>query len=115
MESRNGWILQIQGSVVDVGFPKGFAPAIYEALLVERNNERPLVLEVEKILPDDVVRCVAMDSTDGLQRDMAVTRTNAPIQVPVGEGTLGRVLNVLGEPVDNKGLLSNSSRSTRFR
>lgn len=103
MESRNGWILQIQGSVVDVGFPKGFAPAIYEALLVERNNERPLVLEVEKILPDDVVRCVAMDSTDGLQRDMAVTRTNAPIQVPVGEGTLGRVLNVLGEPVDNKG------------
>lgn len=103
MESLNGWILQIQGSVVDVGFPQGVTPAIYEALLVERTNEHPLVLEVEKILPNDVVRCVAMDSTDGLQRDMAVTRTNAPIQVPVGEGTLGRVLNVLGEPVDNKG------------
>ncbi len=103
MESNNGWILQIQGSVVDVGFPQGVVPAIYEALLVERKNEHPLVLEVEKLLPDDVVRCVAMDSTDGLQREMAVTRTNAPIRVPVGEETLGRVLNVLGEAVDQKG------------
>ncbi len=103
MELMKGWILQVLGSVVDVGFPQGMTPAIYEALSVERKNEHPLILEVEKILPNDVVRCVAMDSTDGLQRDMPVTATNAPIRVPVGEATLGRVLNVLGEPVDNKG------------
>ena len=103
MGSGNGWILQIQGSVVDVGFPTGKAPAIYEALTVERKNEQPLVLEVEKLLENDVARCVSMDSTDGLQRGMSVIRTDAPISVPVGMGTLGRVLNVLGQPVDNKG------------
>lgn len=103
MELDNGWILQVQGSVVDVEFPKGVIPAIYEALLVERKDGQALVLEVEKLLPDNVVRCVAMDSTDGLQREMAVKRTNSPIQVPVGDATLGRVLNVLGQPVDNKG------------
>lgn len=103
MEIGQGWILQIQGSVVDVGFPKGNAPAIYEALTVERKDGSPLILEVEKLLSDNVVRCVAMDTTDGLQRDMTVVRTEAPIRVPVGEETLGRVLNVLGQPVDNKG------------
>jgi F-type H+-transporting ATPase subunit beta len=103
MGSENGWILQIQGSVVDVGFPSGNAPAIFEALTVERKNEQPLVLEVEKLLENDVARCVSMDSTDGLQRGMPVARTEAPISVPVGMGTLGRVVNVLGQPVDNKG------------
>ncbi len=103
MESENGWILQILGSVVDVRFPKGNVPAIYEALVVERADGQQLVLEVEKLLSDNVVRCVAMDTTDGLQRDMTVVRTNAPIKVPVGEETLGRILNVLGQPVDNKG------------
>ncbi len=103
MERKNGRILQIQGSVVDVDFPKGEAPSIYEALTVDRENESPLVLEVEKLLADDVVRCVAMDSTDGLRRDLIVKKTGSPISVPVGPETLGRVLNVLGEPVDNKG------------
>mgnify|MGYP001133881189 CR=1 FL=1 len=103
MKNENGRILQIQGSVVDVAFIEGVEPAIYEALTVERESENPLVLEVEKLLENNVVRCVAMDSTDGLKRDMQVARTYLPIQVPVGEATLGRVLNVLGQPVDNKG------------
>ncbi len=106
MESGNGWILQILGSVVDVGFPKGKVPAIYEALTVEKADGQLLVLEVEKLLSDNVVRCVAMDTTDGLQRDMTVVRTNAPIRVPVGEETLGRILNVLGQPVDGKGSIN---------
>lgn len=108
MELKNGSILQIQGSVVDVDFPNGEAPSIYEALTVERENDIPLVLEVEKLLADDVVRCVSMDSTDGLRRGMAVKKTGSPISVPVGPQTLGRVLNVLGRPVDNKGPVETS-------
>jgi F-type H+-transporting ATPase subunit beta len=103
MELNQGRILQIQGSVVDVGFPEGATPSIYEALTIEKGNNGRIVLEVEKLLEDNIVRCVAMDTTDGLQRDMFVERTGTPIMVPVGEGTLGRVLDVLGQPVDNKG------------
>lgn len=103
MSNKDGKVLQIQGSVVDVAFPEGVEPAIYEALTVEREADTPLILEVEKLLENNLVRCVAMDSTDGLQRDVPVLRSMHPIQVPVGEATLGRVLNVLGEPVDNKG------------
>ena len=103
MDHNEGKILQIQGSVVDVSFADGNTPSIFEALQVTRDDGPGLILEVEKLLDDSVARCVAMDTTDGLQRDMLVKRTNGPIRVPVGEGTLGRVLNVLGEPVDNKG------------
>lgn len=103
MDLENGKILQIQGSVVDVIFPRGITPIIFEALIVERENGVELVLEVEKLLENNIARCVAMDSTDGLKREMTVTRTGLPIKVPVGEGTLGRVLDVLGQPVDNKG------------
>ncbi len=103
MDLSQGRILQIQGSVVDVIFSGGNTPSIYEALLVKKDEDKSIILEVEKLLENSVARCVAMDTTDGLQRDMLVERTNAPIRVPVGEGTLGRVLNVLGEPVDNKG------------
>jgi len=103
MELNQGRILQIQGSVVDVGFPEGATPSIYEALTIEKGNDGRIVLEVEKLLENNVARCVAMDTTDGLQRDMIVERTGAPIMVPVGKGTLGRVLDVLGLPVDNKG------------
>ena len=98
-----GKILQIQGSVVDVLFPKSATPIIFEALLVHKDDSSRLVLEVEKLLDNNVARCVAMDTTDGLKREMTVERTGAPIKVPVGEGTLGRVLDVLGRPVDNKG------------
>ena len=103
MELNQGKILQIQGSVVDLIFPTGEIPSIYEALLVEKGEEEQLVLEVEKLLENNIARCVAMDTTDGLRRDMIVVRTGSPITVPVGESTLGRVLDVLGRPVDNKG------------
>ena len=103
MDHNHGKILQIQGSVVDVAFVKGNTPGIYEALRVNRDDASTLILEVEKLLENNVARCVAMDTTDGLKRDMSAERTGKPISVPVGEGTLGRVLNVLGEPVDNKG------------
>jgi F-type H+-transporting ATPase subunit beta len=105
MELASGKILQIQGSVVDVQFPRGLTPIIFEALLVKQDDSNDLVLEVEKLLDNNVARCVAMDTTDGLKRDMTVERTGEPIKVPVGESTLGRVLDVLGQPVDNKGLV----------
>jgi F-type H+-transporting ATPase subunit beta len=103
MELKDGKILQIQGSVVDVLFPKGVTPVIFEALNITREDSTRVVLEVEKLLENNVARCVAMDTTDGLKRDMPVERTGSPIMVPVGEGTLGRVLDVLGQPIDNKG------------
>lgn len=103
MENDQGKILQIQGSVVDVLFPEGVIPAIYESLIVNKDNAGVIVLEVEKLMENNIARCVAMDSTDGLRREMPVKRTFNPIMVPVGEGTLGRVLDVLGQAVDNKG------------
>ncbi len=108
MSLEDGRILQIQGSVVDVAFPAQKTPSIYESLIVEREGTSPMFLEVEKLLEDDVVRCVSMDSTDGLQRDLPVKRTFAPISVPVGPETLGRILNVLGQPIDNKGPVNSS-------
>lgn len=103
MGLENGKVLQIQGSVVDVLFPEGLTPIIYEALIVHKDDKTQLVLEVEKLLENNVARCVAMDTTDGLKRAATVERTGSPIKVPVGESTLGRVLDVLGRPVDNKG------------
>jgi len=98
----NGQIVQVIGPVVDVAFPTGTPmPAINNALLVDLGDGQKLTVEVSIELGDGVVRTIAMDSTDGLQRGMEVTDTGAPIEVPVGEATLGRVLNVLGDPVDN--------------
>jgi F-type H+-transporting ATPase subunit beta len=97
-----GRIVQVQGAVVDVEFPAEALPEIYYALEVARDG-RPLVLEVQQHLGDNWVRCVAMDSTDGVQRGMEARDTGAPIAVPVGPATLGRVFNVLGQPVDGKG------------
>ncbi len=88
--------------MVDVEFPPEQLPEIYTALEVPIDGSR-LVLEVEQQLPDNWVRCVAMDTTDGLQRGMSVVNTGGPISVPVGKATLGRVFNALGEPIDNKG------------
>jgi F-type H+-transporting ATPase subunit beta len=98
-----GRVVQVLGGVVDVEFSTESLPEIYEAVEVERENMPPLVLEVEKHLGNNWVRTVAMDSTDGLQRGRPARATGAPIRVPVGEETLGRVFNVLGEPVDRKG------------
>jgi F-type H+-transporting ATPase subunit beta len=95
--------VQVQGGVVDVEFPPGMLPDIYHAIEVPRQDQRPLILEVQRHLGDHWVRTVAMDSTDGLRRGTPAIGTGAPIQVPVGEPTLGRVFNVLGLPVDAKG------------
>ena len=100
MAKATGHIIQIQGGVVDAEFPAGELPEIYDALEIPREGMQPVVLEVEKHLGHDWVRCVAMDTTDGLQRGMKVVSTGAPIMVPVGEPTLGRIFNVLGQPVD---------------
>ncbi|MFS8809492.1 F0F1 ATP synthase subunit beta [Synechococcus sp. R65.1] len=102
-----GYITQVIGPVVDVEFPSGKLPQIYNALKVEATTESGLKVkvtcEVQQLLGDNRVRAVAMSSTDGLVRGMPVVDTGAPITVPVGEATLGRIFNVLGEPVDQGG------------
>jgi len=99
-----GKIVQIQGGVVDVEFPPDQLPEIYEAIEIARPGVTDtLVLEVEKHLGNNWVRCVAMDATDGLRRGDAVTTTGAPISVPVGSASLGRIFNVLGRPIDELG------------
>ena len=103
MAEAKGRVVQVLGGVVDVEFPSESLPEIYEAVEVQRENEEPLVLEVEKHLGDNWVRCVAMDSTDGLPRGVPAVATGAPIRVPVGPTTLGRVFNVLGKPIDELG------------
>jgi len=96
-----GQVVQVIGPVVDVAFPSGAqVPDINNALIIDKGDQGTLTVEVSLALGDGVVRTIAMDSTDGLQRGMAVEDTNAPISVPVGEATLGRVFNVLGNPVD---------------
>ena len=103
-----GQVVQITGAVVDVAFPAGELPEIYSALEVIRSGDGKgeqdtLVLEVQQHLGDDWLRCLAMDATEGLRRGMKVVDTGGPITAPVGEGTLGRIFNVLGRPIDNRG------------
>ena len=104
---ENGIIKQIIGAVIDVEFDKENIPNIYDALVVNDNN---LVLETQQQLGDGVVRTVAMGTTEGLKRGLNVINTKAPISVPVGEGTLGRIMNVLGDPIDMKGDIDASSK-----
>jgi F-type H+-transporting ATPase subunit beta len=110
MAKSTGRVVQIQGGVVDVAFPEGELPEVYEALVIDRQDQSPLILEVQKHLGDNWVRTVAMDTTDGLQRGVDVRSTGAPIMVPVGPATLGRIFNVLGEPVDNGGEVKYEQR-----
>jgi F-type H+-transporting ATPase subunit beta len=98
-----GKIVQILGGVVDVEFLEGYLPEVYHAIDVPRDGQLPLVLEVQKHLGQNWVRCLAMDTTDGLQRGLPAINTGTPIRVPVGPATLGRVLNVLGRPIDEMG------------
>ena len=97
-----GNIVQIIGAVVDVEFPSESIPGIYDALIVDAVGVET-TLEVQQQLGDGVVRTIALGSTDGLQRGLNVNNTGAPISVPVGEATLGRIMNVLGEPIDELG------------
>ncbi|MBR5454147.1 MAG: F0F1 ATP synthase subunit beta, partial [Clostridia bacterium] len=99
-DNRTGVISQVMGPVVDVRFENGQLPAIYNALTIP-NGEKTLTVEVSQHIGDNTVRCIAMASTDGLKRGTPVTDTGKPISVPVGRETLGRIFNVLGDPVDN--------------
>jgi len=100
----NGHIVQIQGPVVDLGFAAGELPAINNAVTIQdAARSIDLTVEVAQHMGNDVVRCIAMSSTDGLVRGMTVTDTGSPIKVPVGRETLGRVFNLLGKPIDEKG------------
>jgi F-type H+-transporting ATPase subunit beta len=114
MENSSGVISQVIGPVVDVEFPSGELPEIYNALVIEdtapNGQQIRLVTEVQQLLGDNRVRSVAMDNTDGLVRGMKVINTGAPISVPVGKATLGRILNVLGEPVDEAGPVNAEER-----
>jgi len=101
--SEKGKISQVMGAVVDVVFEQGHLPDIYNALTVERGDDNTLVLEVAQHLGDSAVRTVAMDSTDGLVRGTEVKDSGSPISVPVGPETLGRLFDVLGNTIDNKG------------
>ncbi|RJO59430.1 F0F1 ATP synthase subunit beta [Candidatus Parcubacteria bacterium] len=99
--TSKGKISQIIGPVVDVNF-EGELPPIYTALSIERENAKPLILEVQQHTGANTVRCVAMGSTDGLQRNLPVQNLQAPISMPVGPETLGRIFNVVGDAVDGK-------------
>src|SRR3954469_959480 len=96
-----GRVIAITGPVVDIEFPAGQLPAIFNAVEVQREGD-PLTVEVQQHLGNNWVRTVAMTSTDGLSRGTTASDTGAPISVPVGPGTLGRVFNVLGQPIDEK-------------
>ena len=102
MPQKNiGKVVQIIGAVVDIAFEKDHLPNLLNAIEIDNNGEK-LVCEVAQHIGDDVVRCIAMSSTDGLVRGIDAVDTGSPITVPVGRGTLGRIFNILGEPVDNK-------------
>ncbi|MGE3724981.1 MAG: F0F1 ATP synthase subunit beta [Candidatus Sericytochromatia bacterium] len=111
---RVGTISQIMGPVIDVHFAEGDLPEIYSALKIER-EDGSLITEVQQHLGDNSVRTVAMSSTDGLQRGARVVDTGSPISVPVGDATLGRIMNVVGEPVDEAGPISAVTTSSIHR
>jgi F-type H+-transporting ATPase subunit beta len=107
--SKTGFISQIIGPVVDVEYPNGELPKIYNALVINSDGSESVTCEVQQLLGNNKVRAVSMTSTDGLKRGAEVVDTGAPISVPVGTGTLGRIFNVLGEPVDELGPCTSDS------
>src|SRR5437016_12513207 len=106
--NQSGRVTQVMGAVVDVQF-EGHLPAILNSLETRNGNNR-LVLEVAQHLGESTVRTIAMDATEGLVRGQEVTDTGEPIEVPVGEGTLGRIMNVIGEPIDEAGPIKFESK-----
>ena len=101
--SSIGFVKQIIGVVVDVSFPEGDLPPLYTALYIEREDQHKMTLEVQQHLGDRMVRAIAMDSTDGMMRGEKVINSGKPIAIPVGPATLGRLINVVGEPIDGLG------------
>jgi F-type H+-transporting ATPase subunit beta len=110
-----GKVVQIIGAVVDVEFPQDSVPKVYEALKVTEGGLQGLTLEVQQQLGGGVVRTIALGTTDGLSRGLAVVNTNNPIMVPVGTATLGRIMNVLGEPIDEAGDIGEEERMSIHR
>ena len=111
----SGTIVQCIGPVIDIEFPRESLPRIYDALVLEESGqksfaERGLTFEVEQQVGDGIVRCIAMGSADGLRRGMKVKNTGASISVPVGNGTLGRIMDVLGRPIDEGGPIKTEKR-----
>ena len=107
-----GKIVQCIGAVVDVEFPREDMPKVYDALKMEGSD---LTLEVQQQLGDGVVRTIALGSSDGLRRGMVIQNTGNPIMVPIGEATLGRIMNVLGEPIDEQGPIQTEERASIHR
>src|SRR5438477_7518341 len=110
-----GTIVQSIGAVIDIVFPRENMPKVYDALVLEDSAEgglaeKGLTFEVEQQLGDGVVRCIALGSSDGLRRGMKVKATGAPIAVPVGPATLGRIMDVLGRPIDEQGPIKTDER-----
>ncbi|MCC7082888.1 MAG: F0F1 ATP synthase subunit beta [Burkholderiales bacterium] len=110
-----GTIVQTIGAVIDIAFPREAMPRVYDALVLDDTGDNPfaekgLTFEVEQQLGDGIVRCIALGSSDGLRRGMAVRNTGAPISVPVGAGVLGRVMDVLGRPIDERGPIQSEER-----
>ncbi len=114
-----GSVVQVKGPVIDVRFPPGKLPEIYNAIIINDTNEAGfevrLTAEVQQHLGDNMIRSVAMSTTDGLARGMKVFDTGSPITVPVGEKTLGRILNVLGDPIDEMGPIESEKRNPIHR
>src|SRR5216110_1336441 len=116
----SGTIVQCIGAVIDIEFPREAMPGIYDALVLEDSGEKSfaekgLTFEVEQQLGDGVVRCIALGSSDGLRRGMKVKGTGKPISVPVGKGTLGRIMDVLGRPIDEAGPIKTDERRSIHR
>lgn len=103
----SGHIVSVIGAVIDVEFPRNDVPKVYDALIIDNNNT---TLEVQQQLGDGVVRTIAMGSSEGISRGLTVSNTEAPISVPVGEQTLGRIMDVLGNPIDERGPINETER-----
>ncbi|MBN9289356.1 MAG: F0F1 ATP synthase subunit beta [Gammaproteobacteria bacterium 39-13] len=112
VSSASGKVVEIIGAVVDVEFSPGSVPKVYDALLVEGGK---ITLEVQQQLGDGIVRSIAMGTTDGLRRGLNVVNTGEPIKVPVGHKTLGRIMDVLGDPIDEKGPIGEEQRLSIHR
>lgn len=110
--SATGKLIEVIGAVVDVEFPRETVPKVYDALRIEENN---LTLEVQQQMGDGIVRAIAMGTTEGLKRGLKVTDTGRPIEVPVGVETLGRIINVLGDPIDEAGPINAKQKKPIHR
>ena len=112
MAQAQGKIVQCIGAVVDVEFPRDNMPKVYDALKLEGTS---LTLEVQQLLGDGIVRTIALGSSDGLRRGLMVSNTGDAIQVPVGKATLGRIMDVLGQPIDERGPVNSAKTASIHR